>query len=192
MAWIIVCASLGLSGTAVLLIDVDQALHGFGRATTEGIAKLSHTLWNAGILIQALGMLCIWLGSMRLRNSLRLMDTKPDCVEPLLRCLSYPWIRETAVRKLVEVIPGLSAEEANSIPAALWRRLYAYTADGGAREVRHVVFDIALLRCDNRAIPYLERILMIRDIPQDEASSLRYSLDALTWRLRSKDETSTD
>lgn len=99
----------------------------------------------------------------------------------VLKCLSFAALRETAARRLAELVPALSRNQAVSIGAD-WTPLYQYVAGRGPADLRHLAFDVANLIGDESAIPYLRRILGKRDIPPMERARFQDELDALILR----------
>jgi len=116
----------------------------------------------------AFGAVLVTIGSAGLIRAVRDVQTSPtpECISSLVASMSYVGARREAWGKLAALAPLLTREQATSVDAGVWRRLYRRATTAPPQHT-HVAFEIAALLKDRCAIPYLGRLLASGEIPPD-------------------------
>jgi len=96
----------------------------------------------------------------------------------LLRCTRIFYAGKEAVGKIAEIIPLLDREQALAVGIAQWRRFYR-RLDWETPERKLAAFQVANLVGDKDALPLLERLLQVGDIPEDMRGRLEAELNLL-------------
>jgi hypothetical protein len=102
----------------------------------------------------------------------------PAYVEAVLSAMQYWGAQKLAMEKMRVLLPALSRETLCGVDRRLWRRLYAY-ASHAPIDQKHIAFEAALAIQDRQSLPYLQRVLCSRDLPEDVRADLASTLGAL-------------